>query len=143
MPASLSRASTSRVDVGLRVLAANAIEELFEPGDAELRVHAALNHDLRRTLVDRVLNAFQHLVVRHRVAFLVLFGPEERTEGAVHVADVGVVDRRVDDVGDDLGRIHRHAPRVCGRSEIVQIGLGVEAYAFVEREPSAGGGAVE
>ena len=42
------------------------------------------------------------VIVRHRVAFFVVLGPEERAEGAVHVADVRVVDRRVDDVGDDV-----------------------------------------
>ena len=73
----------------------------------QLRVDAALNHDLRRALVDRVLHALEHRVVRHRVAFFVMLGPEERAKGAVHVADVRVVDRRVDDVGDDVARMHR------------------------------------
>ena len=39
--------------------------------------------------------------------------------------------------------MHRHAARVRGRAEFVEIGLVVEPHAFVEREPAAGGGAVE
>ena len=61
----------------------------------------------------------------------------------MHVADVGVVDRRVDDVGDDVVRMHRHASRVGGCAELVNVGVVIEAYAFLEFEPSAGGGAVE
>ena len=95
------------------ILAANALEELLEPVDAEFGIHAALNHDLRRTLIGRVLNALEHLVVRHRIAFFVLLGPEERAERAVHVADVRVVDRRVDDVGDDVAADTSPVRRAC------------------------------
>ena len=107
-------------------------------------IDAALNHDLRRTLIDGVLHALEHLIVRHRVAFFVMLGPEERAERAVHVADVGVVDRRVDDVGDDVAADASRMRRACAAApSSCSVGLLVEAHAFVERQPSADGGAVE
>ena len=103
----------------------------------QLRIDAALDHDLRRALIHGVLHAIEHLVVRHRVAFAVLLRPEERAERAVHVAHVRVVDRRVDHVGHDVGRVHRHAARVRRGAELVDVGLVVEAQALVEVEASA------
>jgi hypothetical protein len=49
-------------------------EEPLEPLDAQFGIDAALDHDLRRALIRRELHAFEHLVVRHRVAFAVPSG---------------------------------------------------------------------
>ncbi len=121
MPAALRRTSTSRtrhvLDLGesrrlrrprasgcppAETRARRALESASNHSSAELGVDAALDHDLRRALIGCVFHALEHLVVRHGVAFFVMLGPEERAERAVHVADVGVVDRRIDHVGDDV-----------------------------------------
>src|ERR1700693_1528002 len=81
--------------------------------------------------------------MRHRVAFAVALRSEERTERTVNVADVRVVDRRVDHVGDVVAREKREPPRVRRRTQLVERGLFVKPQAFLEREPSAAGGFVE
>ncbi len=132
-----------RMQVGLRILAPHAAKKRFEPFDAEFRIDAALDHDLGRALIDRILDALEHAIVRHGIAFFVVLGPEECAESAMHVADICVVDRRIDDVGDDVLRVHHHATRVRGRAELVDVGFVVEPHALVECEPAAGGGAIE
>ena len=129
------------VDPG--IFATHPVEQRFEPFDPQFGIHAALDHDLSRAQVGRVLDAREHRVVRHRIAFLVFFRAEKRAEGTVHVADVRVVDRRVDDVGHDVRRIELHAARVRGGPEIVKVALLVEPHAFAEGKASPAGGPVE
>ena len=131
------------MDVYPREFTRDPLEQRFEPLEAEFRVDAALDHDLGRALVGCVFYALEHLVVRHGVAFFVMLGAEEGAERAVHVADVGVVDRRIDHVGDDVARVKLHPARVGRGTEVVQIALVIDAHAFFEREASAGRGAVE
>ena len=132
-----------RMDVDARIFGAHAFEQTLEPFDPQIRVDAALDHDLRRALVGGELHAREHLVVRHRVAFAVLLGTEERAERAVDVADVRVVDRRIDHVRHVVRRVERHAAMVRRRAEIVQRRVLIEPDAFVERQPAAVRGAFE
>ena len=121
MPAARSRSSTWRgslLDLRETVISETESEWISTSGNcartrrtaarttrSQLRIDAALDHDLRRAVIGRVLDAREDLVVRHRVAFAVFLGAEERAERTVHVADIGVVDGGVDDVGYDLGRV--------------------------------------
>ena len=131
------------MDIDVRELDAHAREELFVPSQRQIGIDAALNHDLRRALIGRILHAREHLIVRKRSSFLVMLGPEECAERAVHVADVGVVDRRVDHVGDDARRVQLHPARVRGHAEVVQIGFAIEPHPLVERKAPTRRGAVE
>ncbi len=81
--------------------------------------------------------------MRHRVTLAVLLRPEKRAERAVHVANVRVVDRRVDDVRDDLGIVQRHAARVRCGAELVERRLAIEFDPFFERQALAVGSAFE
>jgi len=124
-------------ETDVRKLGAHALEQALEPLDPQLGIHAALDHDLGCALIGRPLDAPQDLVVRHRVPFAVLLGTKECTERTVHVADVRVVDRRVDHVGHVGRRIQGHASLMRGGAEIVQRGLCVEENAFFERQAAA------
>ena len=62
----------------------------------------ALHQNLRAAERDRLLDLLVHLVERDDVGVVVLFRPVKRAELAIDVADVGVIDIAVNDVGDDV-----------------------------------------
>ena len=63
---------------------------------------ASLHQDLCATEGDRFFDLLIDLVVSDDVGVVLLLGAVERTELAVNVADIGVVDVAVNDVGDDV-----------------------------------------
>ena len=96
----LARAESVNVD--LRKFVPNVREQVQVPLLVELRVMAALLQDLRATERDRLLDFLVDLVMGDHVRVVLFFRPPKRAELAVLVANVGVVDVAVDDVGGDV-----------------------------------------
>jgi hypothetical protein len=81
--------------------------------------------------------------VRHRVAFFVFFRPEEGTKGAVHVTDIRIVNRGIDDVRYNIRSVELHAARVSRRTQLMKVGLIVYADALFEGESASCSGFFE
>ena len=62
----------------------------------------ALHQNLRAAQRDGLLDFLVHLVQRDDVGIVILFHAIERAELAIDVADVGVIDIAVNDIGDDV-----------------------------------------
>ena len=100
----------------------------------------ALHQNLCPAERDGLLDLAVHLIVRDDVGVGVLFRPIKRAELAIDVADVGVIDIAVNDVGDDF---------VAAAVEILRLGelsaaVGERAK-LLERqmiEPSASAGSM-
>src|ERR1700680_3054957 len=122
------------MDVNAWKLLRNFLEELDVISDWQIGIDAALHHDLRCSLLRSPFDAPKHLVVRHRVAFGVTFRSEERAKRTVHVADVRIIDRRVDDVADLASRIDLRPSLVRGGAKVVQRGLPIQRETLVIRE---------
>jgi hypothetical protein len=95
-------AGAEAVDVDLRELRLDAREQVQIPLLRQLRVMPALHENLRAAQRHGLLDLAVHLLRRDDVAVGVLLGAVEGAELAIDVADVGVVDVAVNDVGDDL-----------------------------------------
>ena len=63
---------------------------------------ATLHEDLGAAECDGFFNLFVNLVERDYVGIVILFDPVKCTELAINVADIGVIDIAIDDVGDDF-----------------------------------------
>ena len=90
------------MDIDVRELLPDVCEHAEVEIDAELRVMPSLQEDLHAPVVAQFLEFLVELPKGEDVAVLVAFSPVKRAKLAVDVADVGVVDVSVDDVGDDL-----------------------------------------
>ena len=95
-------ARAEAVDVDLRELALHVREQVQIPLLGELGVMAALQQNLRPAQRQRLLDLLVQLVQRNDVRVGILLRAIKGAELAIHVADVGVVDVPIDDVGDDL-----------------------------------------
>ena len=73
----------------------------------------ALHQNLRAAQRDGLLDFFVQLVEADNVGVVVLFHPVKRAELAIDVADVGVIDVAVNDVGDDV---------IAATGEILRLG---------------------
>ena len=62
----------------------------------------ALHENLRSAQGDCFLDLFVHLFARDDVGVVVFLGAIKRAEFAIDVADIGVIDVSVNDVGDDV-----------------------------------------
>ena len=87
----------------------------------------ALHQNLRAAQRDGLLDFAVHLIERDDVGVVVLFRPVKRAEFAIDVADVGVIDVAVNDVGDDVVaasveilRLGQLAAAVGERAEFLQ-----------------------
>ena len=95
-------AGAEAVDVDLRKPGLHVGEQVEVPLEAQPGVMPALQQDLRAALGKGLLDLPVHLLERDHVGIRILLRPVKRAELAVDVADVGIVDVAVDDVGDDL-----------------------------------------
>ena len=68
----------------------------------QFRVMSALHENLRAAQRQRLLNLAVHFLVSNHIGVIILFLSHKRTEFAVYIADVGIVDVAVDTVGHDL-----------------------------------------
>ncbi|MCE2825911.1 MAG: hypothetical protein LW626_02330 [Verrucomicrobium sp.] len=95
-------ARAEAVDVESRVLGAHMVQQVEVPLLGELRVMATLQQHLGATEREGLLDLAVQLVEGEHVGVGVLLGAPEGAELAVDVADVGVVDVAVHDVGHGL-----------------------------------------
>ena len=68
----------------------------------KLRVMPALHEDLNPARGRKFVQFLVELLAAEHIVIFVFFGPIKRAEFAVNVADVGVIDVAIDDVGHDL-----------------------------------------
>jgi hypothetical protein len=103
-------------------LLADVLEQVEIPLFGQLGVMAALHENLRAAKRDGLLDLAVEFLPRDHVAVGVLLRAVERAELAIDVADVGVIDIAIDDVGDDLvaapavGRGTQQLPATVGQS---------------------------
>jgi hypothetical protein len=102
----LARAES--MDVDLREAAANVGQQIQVPLFGQLGMMPALHQNLRAPEGDRFLNLAIQFLPRDDVGIVILFRAIEGAEFTIDVANVGVVDVAVDNVGDDL----RPAPAI-------------------------------
>ena len=115
----LRRAKT--VDVDLRIFFPDVMEQLQVPIEPEFRMVPALHQDLHAAGGSQLIELLVELLVGQDVMILILFRAIKRTELAIDVADVGVIDVSIDDVGDDLAFLFRQiAPRIGQRAQLSQ-----------------------
>ena len=90
------------VDVDVRIFFPDVAEQIEIPIEAELRMMPALHQDLHAAGRGQFVELLIELLAREHVVVGILLGPIKRAELAIDVADVGVVDVAIDDVGDDF-----------------------------------------
>ena len=90
------------VDVDVRIFFADVTQQIDIPIERQLRMMPALHQDLHAAGRRQFIEFLIDLLEREHVMIVILFGAIKRAELAVDVADVGVVDVAIDDVGDDL-----------------------------------------
>jgi hypothetical protein len=95
-------ARTEAVDVDLRELALHVREQVQIPLLGQLRVMAALHQDLRPAKRERLLDLLVQLVERNDIRVVIFLRAIKGAELAIDVANVGVVDVPIDDIGDDF-----------------------------------------
>ena len=95
-------ARAEAVDVDLRELALHVREQVQIPLLGQLGMMAALHQNLRPAQRQRLLDLPVQFVQRDDVGVGILLRAIKGAELAIHIADVGVVDVAINDVGDDL-----------------------------------------
>src|SRR6266853_1815326 len=93
-------ARAEAVNVDLRELPFEVTEQIQIPLLGQFWMMAALHQDLRAAKGQRLLDLPIDLIERDDVGVVVLLGAIKRAELAIHVADVGVIDVAVNDIGD-------------------------------------------
>ncbi len=93
---------TEAVDINMRIFFADVAEQFEIPIERQLRVVPALHENLNTARGGKFVQLLIELLPAQHVVVFVFLGPVKRAELAVNVADVGVVDVAVDDVGHDL-----------------------------------------
>jgi len=88
--------------VKLRELALHVCEQVQIPLLGQFGVMAALQQNLCPAQRERLLDLPVQLVQRNHIGVVILFRAIKGAELAIHVADVGIVDIAIDDVGDDF-----------------------------------------
>lgn len=131
------------VDIDLRIFFPDVGEHIQVEIDAEFRVVASLEEDLHATFGRKLVEFFVDLSVGENVMIIVFFGAVECTELAVDVADIGVVDVSIDDIGDHpvapaivSSGFGDPTPRIGERAEHFQ-GHRMQGACVVGRNPTA------
>src|SRR5208283_925036 len=120
-------ARTEAVHVELRKLALHVRKQVQIPLLAKLGMVPPLQQNLRPAQRQRLLDLPVQLFHRDHVCVGVLLCAIESAELEIHVADVGVIDVPINDVGDDLvaapvicsgpGDL---APPICQRAQLLE-----------------------
>ena len=112
-------------------------EQIFIPGQRQIRVVAALEQELNAADRDRLVDLSKQLVEPEHVAVRRSDRPVECTEVAPGDADVRVVDVPIDDVGDEGVGVLAGANRI-GQGAQDRRGCGaIELECFGSVEPGA------
>src|ERR1035437_8968986 len=98
---------------------------------------APLHQYLDATDCHQLLDFLAHLLGREYIGIIVALFAHERAEGAIHVADVRVVDVAVNDVGDTALRMFPLAHHVRQRTQLEECQGVIETNRFRGRDPHA------
>lgn len=119
-------AGAEAVDVDGGELLFDVAEEVEIPLHGKFWMMAALHEDLRAAEVEGFLNFLIDDVVSNDVGIIIFLDAIEGAELAIDVADVGVIDVAIDDVGGDLVAA---AVEVGGFGELAaMVGEGAEFF---------------
>ena len=105
------------VELKRRILRVQRPQQIFIPLDAKVRMQAALHQHTGAAKRDRLVDLLANFLERADVSVRRARATIESAEGTDNVADVGVVDVAVDDVGDDVCRMPALANFVGGRAD--------------------------
>ena len=117
---------TESVNVDMRIFAPDMVQQIEVPLKRKFRMVAALHQDLHAANCGEFVQFLIDLSKEKR-SDRILFRPIECAELAVNIANVGVVDVAIDNVGDDLTsaaaitfRLRQIAPGICQDAEFLQ-----------------------
>ncbi len=131
------------VDVDVRELRLDPPHQVEVPRQRESRMMPALEQDLRPAQGHCFFDLPIHLLGGDDVGVRVALAAAEGAELAVHVADVGIIDVAVDEVGDDLVAAPVIGIRLCQLTSAVRQqsqfrqGQAVEGHRFGAVHPPA------
>ena len=95
-------ARTEAVDVDLREFAFDVRQQIQIPLQRKFGVMAALHQNLRSAQGERLLDLAVHFVEGDDIGVCVLFRAIKGAEFAIDIADIGIIDIAINNVGDDL-----------------------------------------
>src|SRR5947199_7612086 len=93
---------TEPVNVDVRIFFTDVPQKIDIPLERQFRMMPALHQDLYSAYSSEFVQLLIKLLEAQHVMVFVAFGSIERTELAINIADVGVIDVAIDDVGHDL-----------------------------------------
>src|SRR5947209_7557906 len=93
---------TKSVNVDVWIFFADVPQQVDVPLQAELGMVSPLHQDLNTAHGGKFIQLLIELLQRNDVVIVIFFGAIKRAELAINVADVGVVDVAIDDIGYDF-----------------------------------------
>src|ERR1700694_5762052 len=105
------------VQLKVRIIRTQSAQEVFIPLETEVWMQPALHQHSRTAERDGLVNLRANLIHRAHISVRGTGPSIKGAEGADHVADVGVVDVSIDDVGDDVVRVTALANLIRSRAD--------------------------
>src|SRR6476661_2414157 len=96
---------TEPVNINVRIFFSDVPKQIEVPIERECRMMPALHQDLNPAGRGKFVEFLVELFAAQDVMVRVFFRAIKRAELAVNVADIGVIDVAIDDVGDDLAAV--------------------------------------
>ncbi len=96
-------------------------EQILVPLDIKIRMQPALHQHAGAAEIDRFVDAFTNLLDRMHISVRLSWPSVKSAERADDVANVGVIDVAVDDVGDDIAGIFALADLICSKADADEI----------------------
>src|SRR2546430_1221171 len=90
------------VNIDVRIFLPDVMQEIDIPVEPELGMVSALHQNLHTAGGAQLVEFRIELFEGNDVMIRIFFRAIKRAEFAINVADIGVVDVAIDDVGDDL-----------------------------------------
>ena len=121
---------TESVDIDVRILFADVMQKVDVPFERQFRMMPALHQNLYSARGGKFVQFLIDLIKAQDVMVLIFLGPIKRSEFAIDVADVRVVNVAIHDISHDLAP----APAVTFRLCQIAPGMGKRAQ-FFQRPP--------
>src|SRR6266536_1839949 len=103
------------------VFCVQSSKQVLVPLDIKIRMQAALHQHAGAAESDGFVDSFTDLFYRMNVCIRFSGPAIKRAKGADDIADVGIIDVAVDDVGDDITRIFSLAYLIRGQPDANKI----------------------
>ena len=100
-----------------RILVMKLAKQILVPFDAKVGMQSTLHQYAGTTESDGLIDFDANLVQGSNVSIGCTGSAVEGTERTNNVADVGVIDIAIDDVGNNIGRMFSLADLVSGRAD--------------------------